>query len=50
MSIDGVAEFRRFGQIRFQSILRFPEFNRQIFHKNIEIDPQSIIDFLELNR
>ncbi len=43
----GVAEFRRFGQIRFQSILRVPDFNQQIFHKIVKIGTQSILYFLQ---
>jgi hypothetical protein len=38
--ISGVAELRQFGQIRFQSILRVPHFNQQIFHKNLQIGTQ----------
>jgi hypothetical protein len=32
-----MAEFGRFGQIRFQSILRLPVFSQQIFQKNLEV-------------
>jgi hypothetical protein len=47
LHIYGVAEFRRFGQIRFQSILRVPDFNQQIFHKILKIGTQSILYFLQ---
>jgi hypothetical protein len=32
-----MAEFGRFGQIRFQSILRLPVFNQQIFQHNLKV-------------
>jgi hypothetical protein len=37
----GVAEFRRFAQIRLQSIIRFPDCNRQRPHKQLHIGTQS---------
>ena len=37
----GVAEFGRFAQIRFQSIIRFPDCNRQRPHLQLQIGTQS---------